>query len=140
MTNTLLLTTALTLSAVGSMLIPLEEVKAEDCLLDRDNDGVVDLTTDTDGAANSNDQNDALACGIRANATGSQATSIGTDSNGTGDFSVAVGYSADASQNSATSLGYQANAGGNSSTALGRSANASGSGSIRSGSASSWSS
>ena len=42
----------------------------DDCLLDRDNDGVVDAATDNDGGANSNDQDNALACGVGAQATG----------------------------------------------------------------------
>lgn len=130
MKKTLLLTTALTMGVAATFLLPVDHIHAEDCLLDRDNDGVVDVTTDTYGAANSNDQNEALACGIRATATGTQATSVGTDFLATGNFSVAVGNDSDATQTSSTAVGYFAGATGEGSSAVGRSAVSSGNQSV----------
>lgn len=50
MRNTLM--TAMALGPVATMLAAPEEAKADTCLLDTDNDGVVDAGTDTDGGAN----------------------------------------------------------------------------------------
>lgn len=64
---------------------------ADDCLLDRDNDGVVDAATDNDGGANSADLDTSTACGTGAVATGSFATAIGSLSAAIADRTVAVG-------------------------------------------------
>ena len=66
--------------------MPVAAVHAEDCLLDRDNDGNVDAgSTDNDGGANSNGDNRALACGIGAIATGANgSTALGSDAAATG--------------------------------------------------------
>ncbi|MCX7864001.1 MAG: hypothetical protein N2423_03025 [Novosphingobium sp.] len=80
-------TAALALAAglAGAWLVAASPALAKDCLLDRDNDGVVDAGTDNDGAANSNDVDFRLACGVSAQATGAQSTSIGAESDATGD-------------------------------------------------------
>ncbi|MEQ8412481.1 MAG: hypothetical protein RIC51_12770 [Erythrobacter sp.] len=43
MKNILLVSTALTLGIGASLMVPTEEARADDCLLDRDDDGNVDL-------------------------------------------------------------------------------------------------
>jgi len=108
---------------------------ADDCLLDTNNDGDVDLT-DTDGGANSGGNDFRLACGNNAVATGNSATAVGAtaeatqqDSTGIGRFArghgvraVALGSTALASQNDATALGTSTIASGINSTAVGSNA------------------
>ena len=56
-------------------LLSISPAKADDCLLDRDNDGVVDAATDNDGGANSNNDDSSTACGVGAN-TGTAAFAV----------------------------------------------------------------
>ncbi len=90
-TATLLAATCL---ASASMLFPVEEARAWDCLLDTDNDGNADdnLThRDTDGGANSGGQSNRLACGAGASAANSAAIAIGYISRANGAYSIAIG-------------------------------------------------
>ena len=104
-------------------ILSVSPAKADDCLLDRDNDGVVDAATDNDGGANSNNDDSSTACGVGANTgTAAFATAIGSNSNATADRTVAVGRLADATAADATALGHNADATGASSLAVGQSA------------------
>ncbi len=98
---------------------------ADDCLLDTNNDGDVDLT-DTDGGADSSGDDERLACGVGASAAGSFSTALGGLASAGGGDSIALGYSASAAAFSSTALGSFANAAEDSSTAVGNSANAAG--------------
>ncbi len=51
--RTLFAATLLASTAGAALLLAPQQAKAEDCLLDRDNDGVVDAGTDNDAGANS---------------------------------------------------------------------------------------
>ncbi|MEM1196752.1 MAG: hypothetical protein AAGH57_11655, partial [Pseudomonadota bacterium] len=85
MKNTLMLSSALTMGVAASMLAPVEQVRADDCLLDRDNDGNVDGgSTDNDGGADSGGSDSSIACGVGAQATGSFASAFGSASNASG--------------------------------------------------------
>lgn len=53
--------------------------RADECLLDTDNDGFATDAVDTDGGATS-DTDGSLACGVNAAATGIGSTAIGGDS------------------------------------------------------------
>lgn len=79
------------LALIGGLTMAPAIVQAEDCLLDRDNDGVVDAATDNDAGANSADNDDRLACGRNATATGAFAVAIGSGSDATGTSSIALG-------------------------------------------------
>jgi hypothetical protein len=68
------------LAALALSALPAEQARAEDCLLDRDNDGVVDAGTDNDGGADSGGLNSRLACGVNATASGANSTAIGASS------------------------------------------------------------
>ncbi|MEP4785809.1 MAG: hypothetical protein ABJX46_13900, partial [Erythrobacter sp.] len=76
MKKTLLLSTTATAVFAALTLQP-TTAQADDCLLDRDNDGVVDETTDNDGGAESANVDARLACGVNAEATGPNSTAVG---------------------------------------------------------------
>ena len=59
---------ALVSTSLGSLLLP-QQARADDCLLDTNNDGDADLT-DTDRGANSGGAANRLACGMGALASG----------------------------------------------------------------------
>ncbi len=99
---------------------------ADDCLLDTNDDGDVDLT-DTDGGADSSGFNTRLACGVGASAAGDESTVVGYFASAAGNNSTALGRSASAAGDNSTALGYDASAAGNPSTAVGRSTRAAGS-------------
>ncbi len=83
-------------TALAALIVP-APAHADDCLLDRDNDGNVDAgTTDNDGGANSNDDDASLACGAGADATGQFATAVGSNSVANADRTVAIGRIAQA--------------------------------------------
>lgn len=65
-------------SALALIALQPDTAQADDCLLDRDDDGVVDAATDNDGGANSNDIDNRLACGTGAVASGSSSTAVGS--------------------------------------------------------------
>ena len=65
----LTLTTASFALFAGEALLAPQAAFADDCLLDRNNNGDVDLSDD-DGGANSFNVNSRLACGVDATATG----------------------------------------------------------------------
>jgi hypothetical protein len=71
--RTALLAGAASLAAL-TMFAPGQQARADDCLMDRDNDGVVDAATDNDASANSSNDDTSLACGTNALATGAYAT------------------------------------------------------------------
>ncbi|MEL6485531.1 MAG: hypothetical protein AAFQ13_00105, partial [Pseudomonadota bacterium] len=92
MKNALMLSTALTLGVLASFAMPVEQARADDCLLDRDNDGNVDAgSTDNDGGADSNNNDTSIACGVGASATGTFSSAFGSNSNASGDRSVSIG-------------------------------------------------
>ena len=57
-------------AALGWGALGAEPVQADECLLDRDNDGVVDAGMDNDGGADSSGSDARVACGVGAQATG----------------------------------------------------------------------
>jgi len=101
---------------------------ADDCLLDSNDDGDVDLT-DTDGGADSGGINARLACGVNAVATGVNSTALGRDASAIGVESTALGESSSAAGFASTAVGKSASAAETASTALGNTASAAGSGS-----------
>ncbi len=136
MRNTLLVSTALSLGCAATLALAPQEVRAEACLLDTNEDGNADSNIDTTGGAISDDGNNELACRVGSDASGASSTAIGGSSvasgantlaagfgaNSAGDNSTAIGVDADATDISATALGYQSVAGGADATAIGRSA------------------
>ena len=127
MKKTLLISTALTLGVVASIAMPVEQARADDCLLDRDDDGNVDVgPTDNDAGANSNNVDARLACGTNAQATGSFGTAVGSESEASASEATAVGNDAVASASDATAIGSDALASGTDSTAVGEFARATG--------------
>ena len=102
---------ALLLSAAGITLawgvLGAEAARADDCLLDRDNDGVVDAGTDNDGGADSANGDTRLACGVGASALSIGGTALG--------YQATVASGAD----NAVAIGFLANAEGDSSIAMG---------------------
>ena len=105
----LTLTTASFALFAGEAMLAPQAAFADDCLLDRNNNGDVDLSDD-DGGANSFNVNSRLACGVDATATG--------------DFSTALGYNSEATMNNTTAVGAAAHATGLRSTAIGTASDA----------------
>ena len=56
------------LAAVGIAALMATPARADDCLLDRNNNGIADAATDNDNSADSGDADSALACGSFARA------------------------------------------------------------------------
>lgn len=113
-------------TALAALIMP-APARADDCLLDRDDDGNVDLlNVDNDGGADSNDDDASLACGVGAEATGQFATALGSNALASGDRTVAVGRIAQATAADATALGQNARAQSISSIALGQASFANG--------------
>jgi len=96
---------------------------ADDCLLDTNDNGVADATTDTDGSADSGGDDLRLACGVGASATGTGSTALGNIASATGSNTTALGRSASAAGSRSTALGYDASATGAFSTSVGASTN-----------------
>ncbi len=113
----------------GMSLTMAPQAYADDCLLDTNNDGDVDLT-DTDGGADSGGDSLRLACGSDAISTGNRSTALGHSASATKSDSTALGYFSSAAGTASTALGGSASATGFGSTALGRSAIAAGDQSI----------
>ena len=109
----------------GASLTMAPQAYADDCLLDTNNDGDVDLT-DTDGSANSSGLDTRLACGVGASAAGLDSTAVGAEASAGGINSTALGRSANAAGEDSTALGVDASAAGLDSTALGAGASAAG--------------
>src|SRR5689334_11057094 len=78
-------------SAAGGALLAPQEARADDCILDTNNDGGTGFTPDTDGGADSGGDDLRLACGTSATATGSNSTAVGASSAATGASAIAVG-------------------------------------------------
>ncbi|MFN7159602.1 MAG: hypothetical protein ACK4MR_13070, partial [Erythrobacter cryptus] len=93
--------------AAASLIAAPHEARAETCLLDRDNDGVVDAGTDDDGGANDQSGEDTnLACGVGAEASGGFGiTAIGRFATANGGNSVAVGNRATAAESGSIAIG-----------------------------------
>ncbi len=106
----------------GLSLTMAPQAFADDCLLDTNNNGDVDLT-DTDGGADSGGIDFNLACGVGANAAG-LSTAVGHNASAVGERSMALGSSASAAGLNSIALGHDNSAGGSGSIAVGRSANA----------------
>lgn len=109
--------------AIGSLAMQPRTAQAEDRLLDRGNDGVVDAATDNDGGANSNDADLNLACGVNAQAKGADSTSVGANSRAD-HFASAVGVNAQATGTNSTSIGTDSLAAQEYTSALGKGARA----------------
>ena len=74
--------------ALATLLTP-AQTRAEDCLLDRNDDGQAD-TGDDDGGANSADDDARIACGVGAQATAARSTAIGGNSFAPGERATAL--------------------------------------------------
>jgi hypothetical protein len=85
------------LCAVGFALVPTGQARADDCLLDSNDNGVADSGTDTDGGATSGGDDTRLACGAFTIATGIGATAVGGSASVSNAYGTAVGYGASAS-------------------------------------------
>lgn len=109
-------------TALTAVLAP-SSARADECLLDTNNDGDADTNVDTDGGATSAGA-DALACGVAANAAASLSTAVGAQTNATALASTALGSQAIASGVASTALGHNSDATGLASTAVGVSAQA----------------
>ena len=114
-------------STVGGLLQP-GEARADDCLLDSNNDGVATATTDTDGGANSAGDDQRLACGVGASATGTYSMAIGQFATASAGDSTAIGWGTDATGTNAVALGDLAQATAGAATALGGDSSASATG------------
>ena len=114
----------------GSTLVSPTPAHADDCLLDTNNDGDADATTDTDGGANSGGIDGQLACGVNAFATGIGSTAIGNTATASAFNSTAVGQGSDATSSDTTALGVDANATSASAIAIGSHSNATNVGAI----------
>ncbi|NNC46810.1 MAG: hypothetical protein HKO13_00035 [Sphingomonas sp.] len=86
-------------------LATVSPARADDCLLDTNDDGNADSNVDTDKGANSNGEDDSLACGAGSKATGSRSTSLGAQSTASGDDALSTGFGAAASAERAVALG-----------------------------------
>ena len=106
-------------STAGSALLLPNQARADDCLLDTNNDGDADATTDTDGGANSSGEDSRLACGVSATASGQYGTAIGNYATASATDSTALGWASQATGINSTALGELANASGPHSTAVG---------------------
>jgi autotransporter adhesin len=93
--------------------------RADDCLLDTNNDGNADADVDTDLGADSAGVDTRLACGFQASATGPSSIALGTGANAAGSGSIALGSAASASANNTTAIGTGASAIAPNSVALG---------------------
>ena len=97
-------------------ILPATPVKADECLLDINENGVAD-EADTTGGADSEGVDERLACGVGANAVGPGSTAIGFEANASGanGGNVALGNRADASGTSGlnTALGTSSQVTGN---------------------------
>jgi hypothetical protein len=97
-----------TLALAGVALaafLPADPARADDCLLDTNNDGNADSNVDTDLGADSGGIDSRLACGSNATASGSSSTSIGANSDATNEGASALGNNAQAIGLGSTSLG-----------------------------------
>jgi hypothetical protein len=61
-----------------------QESRADDCLLDTNNDGDADTDTDTDLGADSSGDDTRLACGLGASASMPSSTALGVDASASG--------------------------------------------------------
>jgi len=93
-TNTLLSAASALPLALAATTFTATPAMAEDCLLDRDNDGVVDAGTDNDGGASSGNDDLRLACGVGASAVGSYSTALGAGSVASGNSAISLKGSA----------------------------------------------
>ena len=114
MTKTSMLRAALfagAATAAGLTLLPAQEARADDCLLDTNNDGNADSNVDTDLGADSEWEITNVACGQNANVDGLNSVGVGAHSEATGGQSTAVGSFASARGTGASSaFGYAAKA------------------------------
>ena len=100
---------------------------ADDCHLDRDDDGRVDRgSIDNDGDADSGGDDSRLACGVGALANAPRSTAVGGNSFALGERAVAMGSFAQATAYYATAVGDEARALNTNTTALGGAALADG--------------
>ncbi|MEP1605288.1 MAG: hypothetical protein ABJJ48_03145, partial [Marinomonas sp.] len=111
------LMTAVALGAVASMLAAPQEAQADTCLLDTDNDGVVDALTDTDGGADDQADSESVACGNSAiadpeNTDGDGATALGDSAVARGPGTLAIGNSVVADGIGAVAVGGDADSAG----------------------------
>lgn len=102
---------------------------AAECLLDTNDDGMVDAA-DTDGGATSDGTGDTLACGAGAEAVGDYSTAIGANSSAAGSYGVTVGNSARSGGPGSIAVGAFAESGNSQAIAVGSSALASGNSTI----------
>ncbi|MGH8336660.1 MAG: hypothetical protein ACRETL_07580, partial [Gammaproteobacteria bacterium] len=111
-------------TAIMAAALPLgaPPARADECLLDRNNNGAVDPGIDNDGGADSGGVDGRLACGINAVASGASSMAVGDNSRATGNSANAIGTSSTASGTSSTAVGVLATASGNFSTAVGQGA------------------
>ena len=93
----------LALSLALPMLAP-QAAFADDCLLDRNNNGDVDLSDD-DAGADSGGEDFSLACGFNAAASGTNSTALGAGADATTTQSTAIGFRAQATGENATAIG-----------------------------------
>ena len=92
MKKSTLLASLVSAGVLAALHVSPQAALADDCLLDRDNDGNVDAgSTDNDGGANSNDSDSSTACGVGATATGSFSTALGSAAVASATRTVAVG-------------------------------------------------
>ena len=101
-----------------------QPARADDCFLDRDNDGQISTISDDDGNADSNNRDSRLACGVDAEATDEQATAVGSLAKANGLHSSAFGYNATATGDLAIAIGSDAVAGGTGTVVIGANASA----------------
>lgn len=111
---------------IATLALPAEEVRAERCLLDTNEDGDADGNVDTVGGAVSDAGNAELACGVGAEATGGESVAVGSFAIASAQDATAVGQSADATASDAVAIGADSQATGDQSTAVGYQAAASG--------------
>ena len=96
-------------TAAAVLVLHPQDAQAEDCLLDRNNDGQVTVATtysngyvnsawspDNDAGSTSADNDEKVACGAGANASGHSSTAIGAWSYAPGGGAVVLGHSATA--------------------------------------------
>ncbi len=110
------LATAGSAALAGSLLLPVEEARADECILDTNDNNNADGRNGARGDGSS----DSLACGDDADA-GNQSVALGALTEAGGN-SAAVGYGAKATGNGSTAFGFQAQALANNSVAIGNGA------------------
>ena len=109
-TKTLLATASVFTLALAATSFTATPAMASECLLDTNNNGVPD-SGDDDGQANSGSNNNNLACGKNAAATGLESVAIGTNTSATGAGSTVVGHLANASGSGSTVVGQRSSTG-----------------------------